>query len=107
MSSSVSRQRTTCPTPSSPPSASPYTYGLARSTASAPSASALTTSAPVRAPPSDSTARPPAPPRRDDAGQRVQRGPRAVDLPAAVVGHHDAVHAGPDGAPRVVRVLDA
>ena len=43
----------------------------------------------------------------DDAGQRVQRADRAVDLAAAVVGHDDGVHAGVDGAARVIGVLDA
>ncbi len=40
-------------------------------------------------------------------GQRVERADGAVDLPAAVVGHDDAVHAGVGGAPRVRSRQDA
>src|SRR3546814_17993536 len=43
----------------------------------------------------------------DDAGQRLQRADRAVELPSAVVGHDHAVHPGVDGTHGVVDVLDA
>jgi hypothetical protein len=55
---SASRQLKTCLTPSSPPIVSPYTYGLPTSTALAPSATALSTSEPVRMPLSKSTVSP-------------------------------------------------
>ena len=42
-----------------------------------------------------------------DVLQRIQRGDRAIDLPARVVAHHDAVDAELDGPLRVRDALDA
>src|SRR5262245_12192164 len=42
-----------------------------------------------------------------DAGQGIQRGNRPIQLPAAVVGNDDAVHAVLDRTLRIVRVQDA
>src|SRR5690606_14066212 len=43
----------------------------------------------------------------DDPREGVERADRAVDLPTAVVGDHDPVDPGPQGALRVIRMLDA
>ncbi len=74
-------------------------------TAVAPSASALTMSAPERTPGVEQDRTPGR--RLGDAGQAVERGQAAVGLPAAVVGDVDAVGARVDGAARVVGVADA
>ena len=68
----------------------------------------MKTSAPQRIPLSKMTGRRRAgvAHRRHDAGQRVERGHRPVDLSTAVVGDVDAVDAGVDGAPGVVGVQD-
>ena len=71
----------------------------------APSASALKTSAPLRIPAVEQH-RHAAADRLDDAGQRVERRDRAVDLAAAVVGDDDAVDPVVERAARVVGVQD-
>ena len=86
----------------------PCPTGTARPiiTARAPRASALTTSLPRRMPPSSriSTSSPTA---STTAGQRADRGRRAVEVVAAVVRDRDRVGADVDRAPGVVGVHDA
>ena len=74
-------------------------------TASAPSASARNTSAPVRTPLSKSTGRSSAD-GVDDAGEGVERADRAIDLASRVIGHHDAVDAGVERLAGVIGMLD-
>ena len=83
-----------------PRAASPHRYARPTSTARAPSASALTTSPPRLIPPSKRISISSAD-CLDDRGQRADRGRRAVEVVAAVVGDRERV--GADRPPRAWR----
>src|SRR5262249_22118963 len=116
-SSSARRISSTCARPSAPSTASPQKIGRPISTARAPSASAFSTSAPRRTPPSRYTSTP-APaaaevPRAAGARrgrhlrQHLQRPARVRQRVAAVVGDHHRVDPVLPAQARVLGGLDA
>ena len=105
---SISRRKSssTQSTPSSPAQATPHRCGRPISTARAPSASALMTSTPRRKPPSIRTGALP-PTASTIARQRADRGDRAVELAAAVIGDDDCVGAAVHRLARFVGMQQA